>query len=272
MEKKAKIKQIAASVFLTLAVILCISVVAQIMSRGYVTIFGHSLFRVATGSMEPTIETGALLISKETDINTIKEGDIICFRSKEAGMLGQVITHRVMSVQTDENGQLIFETRGDANTVSDIYYVTKENFIGIVTSYTKEGSTIAGIYGAVTSKQGFLAFIVLPVLLIAGLILSSSVNNIQKELAMLNKAQSLKEKQAGTMQSPKPVNTTESQNGEVQNEDCEKAGQEDLTNPSLTSEKNAENKLKEMMGEEEYLKLLTQLKEEIIEEVENSAK
>ena len=42
-------------------------VVLLIMVRvnGYVSLFGKSLFRVVSGSMEPTIMTGALLLADE---------------------------------------------------------------------------------------------------------------------------------------------------------------------------------------------------------------
>ena len=87
MNRKDKIANGVASLMLVIAVVLCITVIAQVLSTGYVTIFGRSLFRVVTGSMEPTISTGALLVSKEAEIDEIELNDIICFSSKEYNML-----------------------------------------------------------------------------------------------------------------------------------------------------------------------------------------
>ena len=84
MKRKDKIANGVASLVLVIAVVLCITVIAQVLSTGYVTIFGRSLFRVVTGSMEPTIPTGALLVSHQTDIASIRMGDIICFQTQEA--------------------------------------------------------------------------------------------------------------------------------------------------------------------------------------------
>lgn len=187
MNKKGKIMNVAVTVLLVAAVVLCITVIAQTLSKGYVTIFGTSLFRVVTGSMEPTIPTGALLISKEVDIEEVKEGDIICFRSMESNMLGQVITHRVVKVVEGKNGETYLETRGDANPVSDGYYVTERNLIGKVSVYTQEGNLLARIYSVVTTPLGFLSCIVFPILLIASFIMRGSVNSIRKELDAISK-------------------------------------------------------------------------------------
>ena len=187
MNKKGKIMNTAVTVLLIAAVVLCITVIAQTLSKGYVTIFGTSLFRVVTGSMEPTITTGALLISKEVNIEEVEEGDIICFRSMESNMLGQVITHRVVKVVEGKDGETYLETRGDANPTSDGYYVTERNLIGKVSVYTKEGNVLARIYSVVTTPLGFLSCIVFPILLIASFIMRGSVNSIRKELDAISK-------------------------------------------------------------------------------------
>ena len=187
MSKKEKWMNAAVSVLLAAAVVLCITVIAQTLSKGYITFWGHSLFRVVTGSMEPTIPVDALLITEEVDIEEIKEGDIVCFRSMDTNMLGQVITHRVVKVIEQESGEIYLETRGDANPSSDGHYVTEKNLIGRVATYTKEGNIIAAVYATITTPFGFLAFVVFPILLVAGFIMKGSVSSIQKELDILSR-------------------------------------------------------------------------------------
>ena len=70
----------------------------QVVSKGFVTVGGYSTFRVVTGSMEPTISTGALLICKNTPIEKIEEGEIICYRSEAEEIYGSIVTHRVVAV------------------------------------------------------------------------------------------------------------------------------------------------------------------------------
>ena len=50
----------------------------KVLTRGYVTLGGYSLFRVVSGSMEPTISTGALLIEIGNNRNTLSEALAAC--------------------------------------------------------------------------------------------------------------------------------------------------------------------------------------------------
>ena len=185
-----RVISIVLTVALVLAVVLCLYVVIQVLSHGYANLFGFMMFRVVTGSMEPTIPTGALLIAQEVDIATIRMDDIICFRTQLSEIWGKIVTHRVIGVIGDQAGQILLETKGDANLVSDIYMVDESNFVGKVVWHTGDDSLLAGIFRLFTSKIGFLGCIVLPALLIAGTILKDSVSGIQKDmLALMEESQ-----------------------------------------------------------------------------------
>ncbi len=234
--KIALIVEVVSSVVLLITLVVCVSVMAQVMSNGYVTIFGYSLFRVETGSMEPTISTGALLVCKEREIADVELDDIICYRSKSKQMLGQVITHRVIKISTSDDGNLLLETRGDANTVSDGFYVTEDNLIGAVVWYSGQKNLLAGIMSFITGKMGFLGCIVIPVLLVSGLILRDSVKDIKQELNELLEQE---------LQLKTPVK-------EEKEEIIEQTSLDSLT-------------------PEEYEALVAQLKAEILEELVQSA-
>ena len=182
------------------AVLLCVLIVAQVYTQGYVNIAGFSVFRVATGSMEPEIPVGSLLLSKATPISQIKTKDIVCFVSKEPPTTGRVITHRVVSITTKADGTILLETRGDANLSADRYYVTAENLIGKVAWYTKEGNFMAGVMAFLTNEVGFLIFILFPLLLVAGFILKSCVQNIRSEMdTVIQEVEKEAENQAGQL-------------------------------------------------------------------------
>ena len=91
------------TILLVLAVLLCFYVAIQSMSNGFVNIGGFMMFRVVTGSMEPTIPVGALLVTKQADIQQIQLNDIVCFRTQEAEIWGKVVTHRVVELLNLEN-------------------------------------------------------------------------------------------------------------------------------------------------------------------------
>jgi signal peptidase len=143
------------------------------------------MFRVVTGSMEPTVPTGALLISKQTDVADVQLNDIICFRTQEAQISGKIVTHRVVEKLTGSDGSILLRTRGDANLVADSYFVDQDNMIGKVIWHTGKDSKVAGIFSFFTNGVGFLGCIVLPCLLLAGLILKECMGNIRKELQAL---------------------------------------------------------------------------------------
>ena len=92
-KKKQKNKLVSrlVTLFLIFTIALCLFVVVQVLSRGYASFGGFSLFRVATGSMEPEMPVGTLLISKETDINDIEIKDVN-YMNKEKENLSKFIS------------------------------------------------------------------------------------------------------------------------------------------------------------------------------------
>lgn len=184
MNKKISFLDKASGILLAFAVTVVMIIGYQIMTRGYVTIAGHSMFRVVTGSMEPTISVGALLICDDTAIEDIRINDIVCFQSNMSVIKGSVVTHRVVDIK-DHDGVLRLTTRGDANVVADALYVTSSNLIGRVTWYSGQGNIVAKVISFMSGQIGFLACIVIPVLLLGSLTLHHSMTSIQKELAYL---------------------------------------------------------------------------------------
>lgn len=173
---------IVSNVILVLSVVICLIITVITLAKGYVSICGFSMFRVVTGSMEPTVPVGAAVLCRSESIDNIELNDIVCFRSRESDHYGVIVTHRVVAIQNDENGEIMLETRGDANFVSDSYYVNETNLIGIVIWYSGKESVITNMLSFVTGKTGFFACIVFPVLLVAGLALRSAVKNLRRDI------------------------------------------------------------------------------------------
>ena len=169
------------TVLLILAVILCIYIVYQLFRYGTVNICGFMLFRVVTGSMEPTMSVGTLLITKEVDIASIALDDIVCFRTYDTAISGSVVTHRVVEILQDEAG-ILLRTKGDANLVADGYFVSQANLVGKVVWFTGEDNLLIRIFSFLSSKIGFLGCIVFPCLLISGIVLQGCVKNIRNEI------------------------------------------------------------------------------------------
>jgi len=149
--------------------IICAVTVAAVFLVFYrpVSLAGDTLYEpVYTGSMEPAIPVGGLVVIKPVDPETLREGDIICFRLSESTS----VTHRIINV-TDEG----FTTKGDANEDPDQGIVEKENVIGKVIFIVP----FIGYLGYfVRTPIGFILLIILP----AGLIIIMELGNIAKGL------------------------------------------------------------------------------------------
>lgn len=73
---------------------------------------------VLTGSMQPSLDPGDLVVVRPTDTKSIVVGDVVTFQpvSNDPAL----VTHRVIEVRRDAAGAVSgFVTQGDANSASD---------------------------------------------------------------------------------------------------------------------------------------------------------
>ena len=75
--------------------------------------FGIKTYVIISGSMMPKLQIGDIVIVKEADSSNLKQGDIISFREGQ-----NIITHRIIEAQND-NGQILYKTKGDNNNSED---------------------------------------------------------------------------------------------------------------------------------------------------------
>lgn len=94
-------------------------------------VMGFSILRVLTGSMEPAIPEGSMLLVQKTDPETLRSGDVISFFSPDPSLDGALNTHRIQQVVTD-GGTLQFVTKGDANFLEDQQMVNEQQVVGKV--------------------------------------------------------------------------------------------------------------------------------------------
>src|SRR5699024_10074322 len=80
--------------------------------------FNVSLMMFRTGSMDPTIPAGFVVVVREIPAVEMQEGDVVTVDRGE-GVLP--VTHRVVAIEETDpaSGQVSFEMRGDANAVED---------------------------------------------------------------------------------------------------------------------------------------------------------
>ena len=152
-------------------ILICIAIIIAIFLLFYrpVSLAGDTLYEpVYSGSMEPAIPVGSVVVIKPVDPETLKVEDIICFKISESATT--TVTHRIINI-TNEG----FTTKGDANEDPDTWIVKNENVIG------KAVFTVPfiGYLGYLARTPiGFLLLIVIP----ASIIIIMEIRNIIKEL------------------------------------------------------------------------------------------
>jgi signal peptidase len=126
------------------------------------TLFGYSVYRVSSGSMEPELMTGDVILDKVVDdASSLQVGDVITFDG--TGKLdGLIVTHKVVvAPYTDENGELMLQTQGVANEVAD-EPISGDTVRAIMVCKIPY---IDAIYNIFLSAWGLLIFILLLILI-----------------------------------------------------------------------------------------------------------
>lgn len=122
--------------------------------------FGCDIYAVISGSMEPAIPTGSLVLVKEVDVTSIEEEDVIAYYSDSDN--GAIITHRVVDNQVI-SGQFI--TKGDANPANDPTPVDYDRYIGKVMFSVKHLGFIASFLDQTSGKIAVVSIVLVAVLL-----------------------------------------------------------------------------------------------------------
>lgn len=143
---------------------MCVVIVA--VSKGYhPKIAGYQLLRVLTYSMSPAIEENSLIIIREVPQEEIKVGDIITFVSDDPDLMGFYNTHRVNSIEVDENtGEMRYITKGDMNTYIDAYPVTYDKIAGKYCFSIPFGQIVGQAIAALADQRVYFVFIMLPLM------------------------------------------------------------------------------------------------------------
>ena len=117
-------------VFLGFMFLVLVSIFISRMQGDVPRVFGFSIMKISSGSMEDTIPTGAHILIKKTAPEDIKKGDIICFYSEDPKIYGYPNTHRVIEdpIKTDSGYEYV--TQGDFNPLKDEVTAKGDKLIG----------------------------------------------------------------------------------------------------------------------------------------------
>ena len=120
-----------------------------------------------TGSMEPTISPGDVVINEEIPPTAAKAGDIVTFRDPE--QQSKLLTHRVVSMRRLKSGRLAFITQGDANNTQEHWRVPTDGQIGRV-AYTVPWVGNIAVFARTRPGMGLLIGVPLLLILVEELV------------------------------------------------------------------------------------------------------
>ena len=128
------------------------------------SVFGFSVLQVTSGSMEPEIPVGGIVIVRKVKPDSLKVGDVISFYSNDVDISGKVNTHRIIEIKQSESGEKIFRTKGDANEYADTAAVFEIDLVGKM--IMNLGSVGGSVFDVLRNPTIILIFIVLPLIFI----------------------------------------------------------------------------------------------------------
>lgn len=149
------IRSVLAWIMVVIAVCMMIFTVVSVLTFDRVdrNLFGYKAFIVLSDSMSKTdFDAGDLVLVKEVDPSTLKEGDIIAYSSQNEENYGATVTHKIRRLTTDANGNPGFVTYGTTTDTDDETVVTYPFVLG---KYQKHKPGKHFFYGSSASDLPF---------------------------------------------------------------------------------------------------------------------
>lgn len=167
-------RAVSATVTAVMVAVVCFCVVLALIARageGGKQLFGYVILRVESGSMEPTLSVGDVVLFTACDGESVEAGDIIVFRAPYGEYEGMLITHRVTEAVKDDDGVAI-RTKGDAAAGQDSWTLRADDVVG---KYEKTMPVITDVSAFLQSSGGTMLVIGLPIILLVAVFVADGI-------------------------------------------------------------------------------------------------
>lgn len=154
---KNKISNIITTVILVLLIVLVTAMFIARASGNSLSLFGFSVFRVSSDSMEPTLMVGDIILVKSAPAEQIEKGDIVTYKAEQGAMRGERITHRVVTDPVVREGSYYYQTQGDAEGATLDPEISYRQVVG---KYVGKIPFLDKIYSFFLTPFGLIAIIV----------------------------------------------------------------------------------------------------------------
>ena len=126
------------------------------------SILGYRMYIVLSDSMQDTFEVGDMIVSGPVDVNELKPGDIISFKSSDPSNYGTVVTHKIREISTTD-GELSFVTYGTTTGANDAYPALASDVLG---EYSFRLPKMGYVFEFLKTPLGYFTIIFIPFFLL----------------------------------------------------------------------------------------------------------
>ena len=134
------------------------------------SLMGYKAFIVLSDSMSATdFDAGDLVLTKDVNPAELQEGDIIAYVSENPDNYGEVVTHKIRTVNPDGT----FTTYGTTTDTDDAYPVSWEQVLG---KYDRAIPKVGAFFNFLKTTPGYICCIFVPFAL---LIMMQGLNTVK---------------------------------------------------------------------------------------------
>lgn len=142
-------------------------------------VLGYELKTVLSGSMEPSIKTGSIIVVQQTnESHLFEKDDIITFQTEERVL----VTHRIIG---KDGSQYI--TKGDNNNGPDVNPVHEKNIVGQYVGITIP--YVGYVMNFANSQQGITFMLIIPGVFLLGYAIKSIIDSFKTNKKTMEKEQ-----------------------------------------------------------------------------------
>jgi signal peptidase len=116
----------------------------------------YQTYFVRSGSMEPTVHVGSMVVLTKTTADKLVVGNIITFDNPDKP--GTLVTHRIVGIENNTHGRF-FRTKGDANGTQDSWQVPAK---GTGWKYAFNVPYLGYAFGYLGTTQARIALLAIP--------------------------------------------------------------------------------------------------------------
>ena len=171
-----KVLNVIMSVLSTLMMIVAVCVMIFIIvsvntfNRQDRSLMGYKAFIVLSDSMSATdFDAGDLVLTKDVNPAELQEGDIIAYISENPDNYGEVVTHKIRTVNSDGT----FTTYGTTTDTDDAYPVSWEQVLG---KFDRAIPKVGAFFNFLKTTPGYICCIFVPFAL---LIMMQGLNTVK---------------------------------------------------------------------------------------------